>query len=811
MVNPTRSKSMVETSASAASISSTMKTSHGGSKRKLALRKGKKATKEQHDENQKSLQPPERTSRFMAPTKSSSFKKKKSPLDRSGHGKGNGNTSTQKPSSTSSLLSSSASARAAARASERAANKFSIRAMAKSSGRSPAEMLKDAQSWTSSSSLVSSASTIRSSATAPTVQSLSSSTTTSPSSSRSNFLTAGVRTTRQQRPERQRHFNIDQLDTVISSTPTKSKSVAGSTATIDESTRKKLKESWLKTINSKKDKTDDSASPVPKSASVFAAASPTASPKTITSKSTIKKKKKPTTGTASTAMKTPAKTPQRKSPKSSGGKAVEDSPSSVASPHKKKIRVRPSSQSNGLSSPPLSSPSSSPKSTKSTKKAQAVPSKTVKNDREIVSRAVKASAKRALSPEKHISDATRALSPEKRLSDATAATESSDSGDDGDDMEIEELVPSKPSSLSKIWGTLAEAKQRQADLRSKRNLLSPSSSFCTSSITKSDRQNAAEAYRKVLVKKKKDEESVSRSGSGSRSSSSALSSGPPPRPTPSSPTKPSSFTSQWTKKGSSWSSPTPVSSTSSPSSSTSRKETHPKSLAKHLANSSSLDVMDDDIDSTGSSSSSINSNAPAAPAEANDIINDDDDSSLSQEDFSWMKKSQRVILSSTDTSLTEDLSDSTTELEVDKKKKTTAASSDRKKKKVVTPKKIEKAPRRGKRPENQTKKIFDATVDDDDDASQASCVSELSITDLSKPSSILKKKDGKSLFGSRRSLNGSLNLSARFSMAKLEVIEVPRLYDDDDIQHLFYDDDELANMRHEAFCENVGLNAADFD
>jgi hypothetical protein len=214
--------------------------------------------------------------------------------------------------------------------------------------------------------------------------------------------------------------------------------------------------------------------------------------------------------------------------------------------------------------------------------------------------------------------------------------------------------------------------------------------------------------------------------------------------------------------------------------------------------------MDDDIRSTDSSSSSMNSNADiAAPAEENDINDEDDDISLSPDEFSWTKKSNRVIADSADTSLTEDLSDSTSEL-LERTKPDP--------KKAV--RMIDKPLRRGKRPGKSADKDVEMATANDDNVSLSSCVSDLSINDitvLSKPSSILRNKDGKSLFGSRRSLNGSMNLSARFSLEKSQVIEVPRLYDDDDIQHLFYDDDELADMRHEAFCEKAGINPADFD
>lgn len=73
-----------------------------------------------------------------------------------------------------------------------------------------------------------------------------------------------------------------------------------------------------------------------------------------------------------------------------------------------------------------------------------------------------------------------------------------------------------------------------------------------------------------------------------------------------------------------------------------------------------------------------------------------------------------------------------------------------------------------------------------------------------KPRPILKRKDPSS-----DSLNASSHHSAHFSLDMVEVVMVPKL-DLDSFSTLFYDDEEIAQFRHEAFCEECGLDPTKF-
>lgn len=106
--------------------------------------------------------------------------------------------------------------------------------------------------------------------------------------------------------------------------------------------------------------------------------------------------------------------------------------------------------------------------------------------------------------------------------------------------------------------------------------------------------------------------------------------------------------------------------------------------------------------------------------------------------------------------------------------------------------------------------------DDDTHGSGRSLGSITSLNSLiSKPVSILRRNESSKSIGGGESICGSMlgrssNHSARFSLASSQVIEVPKL-PVEDLPDLFYDDDELAQMRHEAFCESLGINPSDFD
>jgi hypothetical protein len=73
-----------------------------------------------------------------------------------------------------------------------------------------------------------------------------------------------------------------------------------------------------------------------------------------------------------------------------------------------------------------------------------------------------------------------------------------------------------------------------------------------------------------------------------------------------------------------------------------------------------------------------------------------------------------------------------------------------------------------------------------------------------KPRPILKRKDPSS-----DSLGASSRHSAHFSLDMVEVLMIPKL-DSHSFSTLFYDDEELAQFRYEAFCEKCGLDPTEF-
>jgi hypothetical protein len=396
---------------------------------------------------------------------------------------------------------------------------------------------------------------------------------------------------------------------------------------------------------------------------------------------------------------------------------------------------------------------------------------------------------------------------------------------------------STTSSSSSIWGALAEAKERQARLRKKlaENNGESSSDYSKSeksdeyrkSVAKEYRKNAV-AYRKMLVQKKKDGTASDHlrvtlsSSSGHRTSfvpSTSTTTTPTTTtttpcsatPTDNSPSKQKWMKVSTTGPGKHWmkvnDSSSPLSAAKTDEVVKTRTLSPPQQVLSHALNIFvDKNDEDDEDDDNSSINSSIDNFVDAAAADLH-LLAATTNKTKNRSRGGGVDAAPTAVTAASASTTSKDSTLSSTSVTEEM-----SASSSEVMRCTEDSKEVKEMGRENAVPASALTAavvVQKEEADIPDDASLASCVSELSIQDLMmlrRPPSILKRKD------SVRSLNASSlhSHSARFSLESSQIIEVPK-FDKEDLPDLFYDDDELANMRHEAFCEKLGINPDDYD